>query len=82
MMGDNLMKERFKENKWMFAGGVVIVVAILTPLILILVRNHLDKKTFEALGPVGDFWRNNCWPLNVGKHVICYCQYFNAKKAT
>lgn len=55
-MGDNLMKERFKENKWMFAGGVVIVVAILTPLILILVRNHLDKKTFEALGPVGDFF--------------------------
>lgn len=50
------MKELFKENKWMFAGGVVIFAAILTPLILILVRNHLDQKTFEALGPVGDFF--------------------------
>lgn len=55
-MGDNLMKEWFKENKWIFVGGIVIVVAILTPLILFIVRNHLDQKTFEALGPVGDFF--------------------------
>ncbi|PRS67556.1 putative phage abortive infection protein [Bacillus sp. NMTD17] len=50
------MKEWFKENKWIFVGGIVIVAAILTPLILFIVRNHLDQKTFEALGPVGDFF--------------------------
>ncbi|TDU16458.1 putative phage abortive infection protein [Bacillus sp. BK450] len=50
------MKEWFKENKWIFVGGIVIVAAISTPLILFIVRNHLDQKTFEALGPVGDFF--------------------------
>ncbi|MGE1095753.1 putative phage abortive infection protein [Bacillus altitudinis] len=50
------MKEWFKENKWIFVGGIVIVAAILTPLILFIGRNHLDQKTFEALGPVGDFF--------------------------
>lgn len=55
-MGDKLMKEWLKENKWIFVGGIVIVVAILTPLILFIGRNNLDQKTFEALGPVGDFF--------------------------
>lgn len=50
------MKEWLKENKWIFVGGIVIVVAILTPLILFIGRNNLDQKTFEALGPVGDFF--------------------------
>lgn len=50
------MKEWFKENKWIFVGGIVIVAAISTPLILFIVRNNLDQKTFEALGPVGDFF--------------------------
>lgn len=55
-MGDKLMKEWLKENKWIFVGGIVIVAAILTPLILFMVRNHLDEDTFAALGPVGDFF--------------------------
>ncbi|WP_342497864.1 putative phage abortive infection protein [Bacillus sp. FSL L8-0654] len=50
------MKEWFKENKWIFVGGIVIVAAISTPLVLFIVRNHLDEDTFAALGPVGDFF--------------------------
>ncbi|ATH71766.1 hypothetical protein CFN77_06045 [Bacillus altitudinis] len=55
MMGDNLMKEWFKENKWTFFGWNVIGLAILAPTLLLIFRD-LIAIDFNTLGPIGDFF--------------------------